>query len=146
MYDYSYSYSAYDTTTAAALIALAAAYWFVALILYAITVVAMWKIFTKAGIAGWKSIVPLLNAYELYKIAMGNGWLFLLLLVPLVNIVIGIMLWVKLAKAFGHGGGFAAGLIFLNIIFILILGFEDSTYQGPLAEDKQAETFEQTTR
>ena len=115
---YNYAYSAYDTGMAAALIALAAAYWFVGLILYVITVMAMWKIFTKAGIAGWKSIVPLLNTYELFKIAMGNGWLFLLLFVPIVNIVMDIMLWVKLTRAFGHGAGFAVGLIFLNTIFI----------------------------
>ncbi len=88
---YDYAYSAYDTGMAAALIALAATYWFVGLILYVITVMAMWKIFTKAGIAGWKSIVPLLNTYELFKIAMGNGWLFLLLFVPIVNIVMGIL-------------------------------------------------------
>lgn len=141
---YNYAYSAYDTGMAAALIALAAAYWFVGLILYVITVMAMWKIFTKAGIAGWKSIVPLLNTYELFKIAMGNGWLFLLLFVPIVNIVMGIMLWVKLARAFGHGAGFAVGLIFLNTIFILILGFESSSYQGPLADQKEVESFEQT--
>ena len=141
---YNYAYSAYDTGMAAALIALAATYWFVGLILYVITVMAMWKIFTKAGIAGWKSIVPLLNTYELFKIAMGNGWLFLLLFVPIVNIVMGIMLWVKLARAFGHGAGFAVGLIFLNTIFILILGFESSSYQGPLAERKETESFEQT--
>lgn len=139
---YDYTYPASDAALTAAVIALLTTYWFVAVIFYVISVIAMWKIFTKAGVDGWKSIIPFLNVYELYRIAMGNGWLFLLLLIPLVNIVMSIMLWVKLAKAFGHGGGFAAGLIFLNTIFILILGFEDSVYQGPLAENKsQTEAF-----
>ena len=39
---------------------------------------------------------------------------------------------IGLAKSFGHGGGFACGLIFLNIIFICILGFsKEFVYIGP---------------
>ena len=60
----------------------------VSIVVYVLLVIAMWKIFTKAGEAGWKSIIPFLNTYVLFKIAWGNGWLFLLLLVPVVDIVI----------------------------------------------------------
>jgi hypothetical protein len=38
------------------------------------------------------------------------------------------MRYIELAKAFGEGGGFAAGLIFLGIIFFPILGFGSSQY------------------
>jgi hypothetical protein len=38
-----------------------------------------------------------------------------------------------LAKSFGKGTGFALGLIFLSVIFILILGFGDVRYVGPAA-------------
>ena len=41
------------------------------------------------------------------------------------------MMYVKLAKALGHGGGFAVGLIFVSIIFLPILAFEDNVYYGP---------------
>lgn len=41
------------------------------------------------------------------------------------------MLLFKLAKAFGKGTGFGFGLLFLNTIFILILGFGDAEYIGP---------------
>jgi len=34
----------------------------------------------------------------------------------------------KLAAAFGRGGGFATGLVFLHPLFIMILGFGKSTY------------------
>ena len=103
----------------------------ITIIFYVLLVVAYWKIFEKAGIAGWLSIIPFVNMYFMYKIAMGKGWLFLLTFIPIVNIVITIILNVKLAKAYGHGGGFALGLIFLAPIFLLILGFEDSRYMGP---------------
>ncbi|MBQ6065589.1 MAG: hypothetical protein IJK89_02090 [Clostridia bacterium] len=92
---------------------------------------AQWKIFSKAGQAGWKCLIPIYSAYITVKIADGNGWKFLLLLVPIVNIVYAVMLTFRLAKAFGRGAGFAVGLLFLPEIFYLILGFGADGYVGP---------------
>ena len=94
-------------------------------------VVAMWKMFTKAGKPGWGCLVPFYNNYCLFEIAFGNGWLFLLTFVPCVNFVFLIMLYFKLAKAFGQGVGFVFGLLFLNPIFVAILGFGNAEYIGP---------------
>lgn len=102
-----------------------------ALVIGVLSIVAFWKIFAKAGKPGWASIVPFYNTYCMYDISFGNGWLFLLTFVPCVNIVFGIMMLFKLAKAFGKGTGFGFGLLFLNTIFILILGFDSSEYIGP---------------
>ncbi len=96
----------------------------------ALAIVAMWKIFEKAGEPGWAAIIPFYNIYVLFKITWGNGWNFLLLLIPIANIVILIITMVKLAKAFGKSGGFAVGLIFLSIIFYCILAFDQSVYIG----------------
>ncbi len=93
-------------------------------------VVAMWKIFVKAGEPGWAAIIPLYNLYVLFKITWGSGWKFLLMLIPIANFVILIITMVKLAKAFGKGGGFAVGLIFLSVIFYCILAFGDAQYVG----------------
>lgn len=41
---------------------------------------------------------------------------------------------VRLSKVFGHGVGFALGLIFLAPIFLLILGFGPSKYNKKLAK------------
>ena len=49
----------------------------------------------------------------------------------LVGAIIAIVSEYKLAKAFGKGFGFFLGLLFLNPIFKLILGFGDAQYQGP---------------
>lgn len=104
---------------------------FFSLAISVLAIVAMWKIFTKAGESGWAAIIPFYNMYVLFKISWGNGWYFLLLLIPLANIVILIITMVKLAKAFGKGGGFACGLIFLYIIFLCILAFNnDIEYAG----------------
>lgn len=95
-----------------------------------VLVIGMWKMFTKAGEPGWAAIIPLYNAFVLFKITWGSGIKFLLLLIPIVNIIILIKTQIKLAKAFGKGGGFVAGLIFLAPIFYAILGFGDAKYMG----------------
>ena len=56
----------------------------------------------------------------------------LLLVFAIVSLVLRILMCIGLAKSFGQGGGFACGLIFLNIIFICILGFsKEFVYIGP---------------
>ncbi|MGI5979065.1 MAG: DUF5684 domain-containing protein [Oscillospiraceae bacterium] len=94
--------------------------------LLAISIAAMWILFQKAHEEGWASLIPFYNTYVLFKITWGNGWLFLLLLIPFANFVIYIITMVKLARVFGKGGGFACGLIFLNTIFLCIMAFDNS--------------------
>lgn len=114
-----------------ALMASMTVYMILCLAISIFAIVCMWKIFAKANHPGWASIIPLYNMYTLFDIAWGNGLLFLLLCIPFVNFVVGIIVYVKLAAAFGKSGGFAVGLIFLPIIFLPILAFGNSIYQGP---------------
>ena len=51
-------------------------------------------------------------------------------ILSLVGAVIALISEYKLAKAFGKGFGFFLGLVFLNPIFKMILGFGDAQYQG----------------
>lgn len=95
-----------------------------------IVIVADWMIFKKAGRPGWASIIPFYNLYVEFEVAGMNGWMFLLLLIPFVNIVVTIVYANKLAKAFGKGIGFTLGLLFLSTIFKLILAFGSAQYQG----------------
>ena len=92
-------------------------------------IIAMWKIFTKAGKAGWLIFIPIVNMYVMFDIVYGKGWKFLLLLVPFLNVIIEILFFIDLAKAYGKGTGFGIGLIFLGFIFIPILGYGSATYQ-----------------
>lgn len=98
------------------------------LVIAVLSIVALWKIFDKAGIAGWKSLIPLYNSYCLCKITWGTGWVFLAYLVPIVNFVIVIITQYRLAKVFGKGIGFTLGLIFLAPFFLLALGFGSAEY------------------
>src|SRR5690242_7108283 len=95
---------------------------------YAILIIAAWwKIFSKAGQPGWAAIIPIYNLYVWCKIVGRPWWWILRTLIPLVNFIILIILFIDLAKSFGKGVGFAIGLILLSIIFFPILGFGSAT-------------------
>jgi hypothetical protein len=93
-------------------------------------IASMWKVFTKAGEPGWAAIIPIYNFVVLLKICGRPWWWLLLLFIPIVSLVILIMVYHDLSKAFGHGVGFTIGLILLGIVFLPILAFGDSQYQG----------------
>ena len=96
-----------------------------------LSIVAMWKIFEKAGEPGWKSIIPIYDLYILFKIAWGKGILFLLLLIPVANIVVYFILYWKLAKSFDQSTGMCVLMLLFPQIVMLILGFGNSEYIGP---------------
>ncbi len=122
---------------------------------YLLLVLGLFQTFTKAGQEGWKAIIPFYNLYICFQISgresyfwiwllctalgglfswMGGFWLFFLLKIAawIFSIASALLLadmWFNLAVAFGHSFGFALGLIFLNPIFIMILGFGSSQYR-----------------
>ena len=128
-----------------------------AFIWWLLQIIANWNIFTKAGEAGWKSIIPVYSDYISYKIAWQPSYFWLvfvlgiitsvangmadpngtittiLLIVSLIRIIlaiISILYCIKLSRAFGHGSGFAIVLMFLQPSFMLILGFGNDPYYG----------------
>lgn len=133
------SYDTYTTTgDVASITSVLASYSIVLVIFYVLLIIAQWKIFTKAGEAGWKSLIPVYNAIVLFKIIGLSPWLLLLYLlawIPVVGGIISLVLliisMVKLGKAFNKSTGFIVGLIFLPAIFELILGFGSAEYVGP---------------
>lgn len=100
------------------------------LIMWILAIIGMWKIFTKMGEEGWKSIIPVYNLVVLFKKIGLNPWLLLLFLVPIANVILVIVYCNKLAKAFGKGLGYTLGIIFFGPIFIFILGINSSLYLG----------------
>jgi len=102
---------------------------YVAVIVFEIA--ALWMVFVKGGRPGWAAIIPIYNIYVMIKVAGRPGWWWILFIVPLVNIVIAIIVYLDLAKSFNRSTGFGVGLFFLSFIFIPILGFGPATYVGP---------------
>lgn len=105
----------------------------IACVLALVIIIALWKVFTKAGHPGWACIIPIYNLYILLKIAGKPGWWIILFLIPLVSFIIAIIVCLSVAKGFGKSTLFGLGLVFLPFIFYLILGFGDAKYIGPPA-------------
>jgi hypothetical protein len=108
---------------------LSTTYGVIGFIVYVITVIALWKVFTKAGHAGWLAIIPIVNLFVLTKIAGFSYWMGLLYLIPIVNIILHIVVALRVGKGFGKGAGFSIFLLWLfSFIGYLILGFGSDTY------------------
>ncbi len=129
-----------DAAVAGGILALLGAFMFVFALVGLVVLVGMWKTFSKAGQPGWAAIIPVYNLVVLFRIAGQSGWLaltFLLNFIPVIGGLawLGIVIWnhVNVSKRFGHGVGFALGLVFLAPIFWLILGFGSSKYVGDQA-------------
>lgn len=52
-------------------------------------------------------------------------------MVPIVNFFFGIYMSWQLGKSFGKGVGFRIGLVLLQGLFMMIMGFDKSKYIGP---------------
>ena len=51
--------------------------WLLVVAYFVISIIANWKIFTKAGQAGWKTLIPIYNGMVLFKIIYGSSDLYL---------------------------------------------------------------------
>ncbi len=140
-----------------ALMAVIVGYFVVFLLLciavYVLYVIGLWKVFTKAGVEGWKSVIPYYNIYNIFKISWKPEvfWAYLVLfivymvlsfvggsiasilcgLAGIALFVLNVIMSYKLAKAFGCGIGFTIGLLIIPFVFYPILGFGSSKYLGP---------------
>lgn len=57
-------------------------------------IIAMWKLFVKAGEAGWKAIIPVYNNYILFKISWKRKWFWISFALSIVIIVLAsILAW-----------------------------------------------------
>lgn len=95
--------------------------------------VSLWKIFEKAGKPGWAGIVPIYNIIVWLELVGRPLWWIVLMFVPCVSIVVGILLCIDLAKAFGKTPGYGIGMALLPFIFFPMLAFSDARYVGPSA-------------
>lgn len=95
-----------------------------------IMLVALWKIFKKAGKKGWESIIPIYNLIVLLEISGLPTWYLVLYLIPLVNIYAVFKTYIELSKKFGKDTGFGVLMVFFPVICMPILAFSNCTYKS----------------
>jgi signal peptidase I len=100
---------------------------------FLLTVVALFKIFIKAGRPGWESLIPMYNLWIWVKIIKKPYWWFLILLVPYINVFMILLMIVEILKCFNKNGLVAQTLSVLVPFFYLpYLAFFDKTpYSDP---------------
>lgn len=70
----------------------------------------------------WLAWIPIANIYLICKIAGKPGWWLILFLIPLVNIVIGIIVFMKIAELRGKPG-WVGILWILPVVGLIIPGY-----------------------
>ncbi len=123
------------------------------ILFYLLQIIAQWKLFTKAGEGGWKSLIPVYNYYTLFKITWSRTAFFILAALLIASALffqntdssfcqiggkicsalaslITIIETYKVSKAYGHGFPYFLGLLFLEPLFVMILGLGSSRYVG----------------
>lgn len=105
-------------------------FWLIMMALIVVNIVAMWKLFKKAGKPGWAAIIPFYNTYILNEMVWGKGIYFLFMLIPLGNLVWMVATYIKLAHSFNKGTGYGVALVFFGYILIPVLAFGKAEYIG----------------
>jgi hypothetical protein len=105
----------------------------------ALMLAATWTIFSKAGEAGWKALIPVYGMLVFLRLTGRPWWWLLLLMVPVVNFYPAIVLCWDLAKVFGKGNGYALGLLLLPPVFTCMLAFGGAEYRSPLSTPSPAQ-------
>jgi hypothetical protein len=95
----------------------------VGLIFYAYAAICLVKIAEKTNTPdGWWAWVPVMNILLMIKIAGKPLWWILLCLIPLVNLIILILIWVAVCEARKKSPALVIGLI-IPVVNLAVMGY-----------------------
>lgn len=124
MYDYSYGYDAVGASVG--IFAIMA--WVGIMVICVLIIAANWGLFTKAGVEGWKAIIPFYNTYVMTELAGLHIVWFILSLVPCANFVASIVILFDYLKSYEVPVGMRILAVFFPYIVYPIVAFS-SKYQ-----------------
>ena len=75
--------------------------------------------------------IPVFQMIPLFRIAKMNPWMILLMLIPLVNLIVAIMLWVNVLKVLGRGPVMVLVLLLFGFIYLPYLAFSGARRSMP---------------
>jgi hypothetical protein len=96
------------------------------LFLYVLPALGLWKVFEKAGIAGWVALIPILNLFGILKL-LGRSYLWIVFFVPFYPIA-HFVASVLVGWRFGKSTIFGLGIAFLPGLFLPWLGYGEARY------------------
>lgn len=93
-----------------------------------------YKLFEKAGVPGWKALIPVYNFLQHLKIVGKPWWWVFYLFIPIVNLFVVIGLNIDLLNCFGKYRFYQhAAVVLIPFIYLPYIGFKDDVkYLGTL--------------
>ncbi len=136
-----YYYDSYQTTApgvdpaAAAAVFMSVLLFFLvfALISYAVTAWLLGRVFKKAGVEQWIAWVPIYNTWKLLELGGQQGFWAVLALIPIIQIVSAVFVYIAMfhiGKKLGKEDWFVLIAIFLPLVWLIWLAFDDSKWAG----------------
>lgn len=120
-----------DDATAAAALVLLFFFFILGLVLYVTISLCLMSIFKKAGVQQWAAWVPVYNQWKFYQIGGQQGFWAVLMLVPVVQIVSSIFMYIAMyhvGKKLGKKSEFVILGIFLPIVWYIWLAVDGSKW------------------
>ena len=72
---------------------------------------------------GWMAWIPIANVVLMLQIAGKPIWWIVLLLIPLVNLVIAILVWMGIAEARGKPGWMGVLVVLIPVVNLVLMGY-----------------------
>lgn len=146
-YTYTTSSSSSDVNPAV-YTALGVFYFFVIVIAYVLNGIFLGRIFKKAGVAQWVAWVPFYNTWKMLEIGGQQGFWAILAILPFVNIVSAIFMFIamyNIGLKLGKSGAFVVLGIFLPVVWLIWLGIDSSQWNNALGAPSRAVEHTGTT-
>lgn len=102
-------------------------------VVYALSAFLLGRVFKKAGIKQWIAWVPFYNNWKLLEMGNQQGFWAIMALIPIVNIVAAVYMYIamhNIGLKFGKEGWFVLLAIFIPIVWVAWLAFDDSQWNN----------------
>ena len=116
---------------------------------YAIFAFLLGKIFKKSGVPQWAAWVPVYNNWKLLEIGGQQGFWAVLALIPFVNLVAAIFIYISMYQIglkLQKESWFVILAIFLPLVWLIWLAFDDSKWDNKKGEPSKVTPVKKPTR
>ncbi|MCK9291736.1 MAG: signal peptidase I [Bacteroidales bacterium] len=108
-------------------------------LLLTIPTVFAWKLFIKAGVQGFHTLIPFWNLYMFLKIIKKPLWWYIFIIIPFINIFVYMLMIIELIRCFGHEKLWQQLLaVLFPVVYFPYLSIQNIDYQDPQFKVKVA--------
>lgn len=106
-------------------------------IIFTIPAVFAWKLFEKAGVPGWKTIIPYYNLYVWMRLIEKPFWWYIILIIPFINIFVFMLMIIELIKGYQRFSLLDQVLaVIVPFIFLPYVASKSGDYIAPKNREK----------